>query len=537
MKVEKINESLYLTNVDSSAQASDVKKEAMFAAEFNSDDGIQLEKHSETQDNTPKTYTKKSKDADGNDVILTYRSKDDSLISREIKYSYGDTRTEFIKAGTSIVEKAEEKNSDGAVILQEIYYTESPFGKKEAEELDPETGELISMAFYENGEELPYFKTDYDDGYKIETTYLYGEPEETIVYRADGSVERHTKSISTNEGKRYENTKYRKDGTVFSHGIFADPYEVMSVEETSYAFDGKTVKAKKYTGKDSRTYFDNYNDDGSVRVREISDSGIGRMKERIVYDENGEIFISTKYGANGEITEYYKNPESVANKPFQEKLLNGKLDTSFKQGQAGTCYIASVVRSLVSTEKGREVLSKTIKYDDSTDTATITFKGANKEYSFTKEEIAKAMGRLGTGDPDFTAFLLGYEQYRTEELHQPIDSGSAVEVVQVLTGKECDSNIMFGMSAYDLSDDILNKLQKQMETKQMMVTAGTPPRDLYTEFSEKDNEMGLANSHAYCIKQITGDSVYLIEPTTDKEIVLSREMFLDKFISFFAVDL
>ena len=147
------------------------------------------------------------------------------------------------------------------------------------------------------------------------------------------------------------------------------------------------------------------------------------------------------------------------------------------------------------------------------------------------------MGRLGTGKPNFTAFLLEYEQYRTEELGRTVDGGTALEVTQVLTGQECDSNIMFGSPMFAITDEILDALQTKMETGDMLINAGTPPRDVDTEFSENDNKMGLANSHAYCIKQITSDSVYLIEPTTDKEIKISRELFLEKFASYFAVDL
>ena len=90
---------------------------------------------------------------------------------------------------------------------------------------------------------------------------------------------------------------------------------------------------------------------------------------------------------------------------------------------------------------------------------------------------------------------------------------------------------------FAITDEILDALQTKMETGDMLINAGTPPRDVDTEFSENDNKMGLANSHAYCIKQITSDSVYLIEPTTDKEIKISRELFLEKFASYFAVDL
>ena len=537
MKIENIKETLYLTNTETPASNSDIKSKRMFGAEFNEDDGIQVEKQEPQTAGTSKTYTKKTQDEAGNDVILTYRSKDDALISRKTIYSYGDTRTEYIKPGTNIVERAEEKNEHGVVILEEEYYSQAPFGKKESREFDRNSAELASVSLYKNGEAKAYFKTSYDNGYKTEMTLLDGEPEETTVYRPDGSMEQHIKPIMTNSGKQYQETVYRKDGTVFSESVYNEPYGIISLEEKSYGFDGKTVIAKKYIGEDSQTYMENYNDDGSVRVREIYETPGSRIKERTVYDKNGEVFLHTEYGSDGEITKYYKNPDSVANKPFQEKLLNGQIDTSFKQGKAGTCYIASAIRSLILTDKGKEILNNSIKYDDTNDTSTISFKGVDKEYTFTKEEIAEAMGRLGTGDPDFTAFLLGYEQYRTEELHQTVDGGSAIEVMKVLIGKECDSNIIFGSHGYSLTDELLDSIQQKMADKDMMVTVGTPPRDVNTEFSEKDNQMGLANSHAYCVKQITDDSVILIEPNTDKEITLSRKMFLEKFLSCFTAEL
>ena len=538
MKIKKINKSLYLTNTETPALKSDIKSKRMFGAEFNENEGIQVEKQEQEQDNTPKTYTKKTQDEAGNDVVLTYRSKDDALISREIKYSYGDTRTEYIKPGTNIVERADEKNENGDVILEEEYYSQTPFGKKESREFDSSSREPVSVSFYKNGEDEAYFKTSYDNGYKTEMTLLDGEPEETKVYRPDGSVKQHIKPITEPNGEtKYESTIYRADGTIFSKGSYMEPYAIISTDEYSYDFDGKTVLARKYIGEDSLIYAESYNNDGSVRVREIYGTTGSRLKERVIYDKNGEIFLHTKYGTEGEITEYYKNSNSVANKPFEEKLLNGQIDTSFKQGKAATCYVASAVKSLLLTEKGKEILKNCIKYDDTNNTSTISFKGVDKEYTFTKEEIAQAMGRLGTGDPDFTAFLLGYEQYRTEELGRTVDGGTAIEVTQVLTGQECDSNIMFGSPMFAITDEILDALQTKMETGDMLINAGTPPRDVDTEFSENDNKMGLANSHAYCIKQITSDSVYLIEPTTDKEIKISRELFLEKFASYFAVDL
>ena len=536
MEVKKINESLYLTNSKAPAQDTQTKK-PMFSTDFNPDDGIQVEKQ-ETQQDTPKTYTKNTKDSYGNDVVLTYRSKDDALISREIKYDYGYTRTEYIKAGTNIIEKAEEKNTEGVIISRDFYYNESPFGKKQTEEINPDNGKTETILYYKNAEESPYAKTIYEDGFTTKMELLDGEPEVTTVYRKDGSIEQHIEPVVAQYGeKRYENTMYREDGTMYSQGIYADPYGIIPLEETDYFFDGKTVSAKRHIGSDGLMYHENYDENSVLRTTEIYNATSTSLKERTIYDKNGEKYIYTKYNSDGEITEYVKNENSIANQPFQEKLLNGKIDTSFKQGQAGTCYIASTVRSMLSTPKGREILNNTVKYNPQNNTSTISFKGVDKEYTFSKEEIEHAMGRLGTGDPDFTAFLLGYEQYRTEEKKKNIDGGLGSEVIEVLTGLQADSNLIFDSLCENLDNTTLDALEYEMSTKQLVITAGTPPKSITTEFSEKDNKRGLANSHAYCIKQITPDSVYIIEPTADKEIKISREEFLEKFTSYFAVDL
>ena len=366
---------------------------------------------------------------------------------------------------------------------------------------------------------------------------LNGEPEETTVYRKDGSIEQKTTPQIIEGEKRYQSSTFREDGTLFSSGIYADSYAIFPIEQTEYSFDGKTIDAKEYTVNNNSVHRERYDAKGNLRVKEIYDRTGRSLEERIIYDPKGEEFIRTQYGANGEITHYEKNENSVANLPFKEKLLNGKIDTSFKQGLAGTCYIASTIKSLLETETGRQVLANSIKYDETSETSTIMFHGVQKEYSFTKEEIEKAMGRLGTGDPDFTAFLLGYEKYRTEELNRPIDGGLGSEVLDALLGTQGETNILFGSVTVTMTNETLDKLQKDLETKEMVITAGTPPKDIRTEFSEKDNKMGLLNSHAYAIKQITNDSVVLIEPGKDKEIKVSRETFLKKFVSYFAVDL
>ena len=61
MKIENIKETLYLTNTETPASNSDIKSKRMFGAEFNEDDGIQVEKQEPQTAGTSKTYTKKLK--------------------------------------------------------------------------------------------------------------------------------------------------------------------------------------------------------------------------------------------------------------------------------------------------------------------------------------------------------------------------------------------------------------------------------------------------------------------------------------------
>lgn len=534
MEIKKIESSTIVKT--NPTQESQIKSPQMFSAEFNKEEGLEVEKQT-TQQNEKETYTKISKDESGNETILTYRSRDNALIQREIKYGYSYTKTEFIKPGTTIVQSSMEKDSEGNILTISNYYETSPFGIKELKEYNVTTGNVASISLYENGSDKATSKTIYDNKYTTVMSLLNGEPEETTIYRKDGSIEQKITPQIIEGEKRYQSSTFREDGTLYSSGTYADSFATFPIDETVYSFDGKTIDAKEYTVNSSNVHRERYDEKGNIRVKEIYDRSGRTLEERIIYDKKGEAFIHTKYGANREITYYEKNENSVANLPFKEKLLDGKIDTSFKQGLAGTCYIASTIRSLLETETGRQVLANSIKYDETSGTSTIMFHGVQKEYSFTKEEIEKAMGRLGTGDPDFTAFLLGYEKYRTEELKRTVDGGLGTEVFTALLGSPGETNILFGSICDTITNETLDKLQKDMETNEMAITVATPPKDVRTEFNEKENKMGLLNSHAYAIKKITNNSVVLVEPGKDKEIKISRETFLKNFILYFAHNL
>ena len=115
MEIKKIDSSTIIKT--NQTQESQINSPQMFSAEFNKEE-------------EKETYTKISKDESGNETILTYRSRDNVLIQREIKYNYGYVKTEFIKPGTNIVQKSTEKDSEGSIIAEATYYENAPFDKR-----------------------------------------------------------------------------------------------------------------------------------------------------------------------------------------------------------------------------------------------------------------------------------------------------------------------------------------------------------------------------------------------------------------------
>lgn len=178
-----------------------------------------------------------------------------------------------------------------------------------------------------------------------------------------------------------------------------------------------------------------------------------------------------------------------------------------------------------------------MSYDKENDVSTVKFLGAKKEYKFSSSDIKEAMGRLSTGDPDFAALLLGYEKYRAQSKSKVVDSGFSTEVFKALCGKEGESNVMFGMIVQNIDNKVLDNMSKNLHTGNYAITVHTFADTVDTEFSEEDKKAGLINSHAYSLKNITDSEVTVINPLTQKEITISREKFMESFITFAQVNL
>ncbi len=531
MKVEKINR-LSTNEKKSPAIHEERAKQAMFGCNFDKDEGIKVETDTENIEKN-RIYEKKETDENGNITVYKYNTKDNSLLSKTTKDISGYEKTEIYKKGTKLIEKRQEFFNN-VLINEEEFYDSAPFSLKSKKNF--ENGLLKTEEIYDNGENSPHTIREFSKGRTTETKYIDGNFESRNVYRKNGKPAELTKRTTTNEGEKgFANYVFRPDGSLYQESIYP-PYDIENpILSVKYSSNGKTPEIISRKEADGRFSVEEFQKNSKPYVKTFYDDNAGKiMRERIVYDRSGEEYLHTFYDENGKITAYTKNRGDEED--FNEKSLNGRLDTWFKQGKSGVCYIASPVKSLLLTESGQKILEDSLDYDETTKIGKVYLKGASKEYSFTKDEIKDAMGRLGSGDPDFTLLVMGYEKYREEFQHKPVDGGKSDEFLKVLTGKECLTNYHFGI-AEPLTDKSLKSLEKMLETKNYAITAGTPEESGENEFSKKEKKQGLKPEHSFALTKIDEKFVYLVDPVSNKKIKLSKEEFKNDFQTFTALKL
>ena len=90
--------------------------------------------------------------------------------------------------------------------------------------------------------------------------------------------------------------------------------------------------------------------------------------------------------------------------------LDGEINAS-EQGKAGDCGLISAINSLSCTEYGREAIKNAISVD-ANGNVTVTFKGIDRSYTVSANELAN--NRFTTGDTDVRAIEIAYEKMMKE---------------------------------------------------------------------------------------------------------------------------
>lgn len=227
---------------------------------------------------------------------------------------------------------------------------------------------------------------------------------------------------------------------------------------------------------------------------------------------------------------------------------NGKIDKDFKQGNTGDCWLLSPIKALSNSPKGLKILNDSIKVDKNGN-VTVTLKGVNKSYTFTKEEINRNT-QLSTGDLDVRAVEMAVDRYFAEErgsdnTRDKIDINSNQEYVafQILTGKtgyyngyKIDSKIDKLPNKKKISPEQITRFNDQNHI--VCVSAHSKNKDAIMLKATDNSNAKLEKNHSYTVSRADSNYVYLINPwNTSKEIPVDIKTFTEFFDNIYELDL
>lgn len=240
---------------------------------------------------------------------------------------------------------------------------------------------------------------------------------------------------------------------------------------------------------------------------------------------------------------------------------NGKFDMPSIQGEVGDCWLLSATNSLLSTEKGKEILDNSITVNDEKQTVTVNLAGVKKSYEIPISELNNNIENAA-GDMDMRALEVAIEKYGIEE-------GIATNIfysngdVEFDESYDLDSN--FSRTAFNLLvpkeerhtettynyegeinkkfDEIMNNkgntaacISLMEEEDEFSVKKSAISGSFFGRYKQDkkearsfmrdltDNNRTIYSHHAYSIVDVTQDDVYLVNPWyTDEKIKVPRK--------------
>ena len=233
------------------------------------------------------------------------------------------------------------------------------------------------------------------------------------------------------------------------------------------------------------------------------------------------------------IEELMDRKEGTWASPQSENIpYNGKIDRDFKQGTTGDCWLLASIKAISKQPRGLQILNNMIKVQSNGD-VSVTLKGVNKTYNFTKQEI-EAHTEYATGDLDVRIIEMAVNKYFEEERGvngSPDINGNREHIAYyILTGK---GHRNFLSDSYGripdmwFTDKQIDNFNKPNHVA--VVAAHGDKSDVHLK-STSGSDAILTTGHAYAVSRSDSKYVYLINPwDSSTEIPVDRKTFKDFF--------
>lgn len=266
-----------------------------------------------------------------------------------------------------------------------------------------------------------------------------------------------------------------------------------------------------------------------------SDDVIPKMQDLVSkYDKADGLNENDKKRLSADFKKIVNRSDTLTTK--KPERANGKIDRNFKQGQTGDCWLLAGIKSLSMTPEGKAVLDKSITVDDKGN-ATVNLRGVGKTYTITARDL-KCSNELSSGDADVRALEIAMDRYFREEVPEgsaDIDGnrvGRALELLgdpsKTTAGYRLQGRII-GADPRDIMEYIKDNGMTGYAAIVGM-TGDVDTRGMGATDTRTGQKVDMFTSHAYSIKEIKDDQVYLVNPhNTKNTIKIPYQNFASKF--------
>ena len=181
--------------------------------------------------------------------------------------------------------------------------------------------------------------------------------------------------------------------------------------------------------KQMQSIFAKYDTDGDGKINTSNAKGVNEL-EGFMSDYNKML---SDGNADKEQVSFFTNiynkivnlmkPENK-NKIYEdgeEIVANGVLENS-EQGRIGDCWLHSQVNALKDTDFGKDAIKNAIQKNED-GSYTVKFKGVNKSYTFSSEEIQSKIDEnvYSKGDLDYKLIEMGVEKLYDEQIPKEVE--------------------------------------------------------------------------------------------------------------------